>query len=62
MVFPSIRPPDISHIDQLTVIFRYVMQDGSAVERFLQYVVIEHHDGEYLFGKLQEVVTGSQWD
>ena len=54
--------PDVSHIDQLTVIFRYVMQDGSAVERFLQYVVIEHHDGEYLFGKLQEVLEANGID
>ena len=34
--------PDISHVDQLTIIVRYVMEDGP-VERFLTFMPFESH-------------------
>lgn len=41
--------PDISHIDQLTTIVKYVrMSDGKVVERFLTFIPIESHTGEAL--------------
>lgn len=30
--------PDISHTDQLTVVIRYVLENGEPVERFLQFI------------------------
>ncbi|XP_048512595.1 zinc finger MYM-type protein 1-like [Athalia rosae] len=39
--------PDLSHVDQLTVIVRYV-NDGIPVERFLQFLPIKEHKAEYL--------------
>lgn len=41
--------PDISHIDQLTVVLRYVgVSDGEVVERFLAFIPIASHTGEAL--------------
>ncbi|XP_065672003.1 zinc finger MYM-type protein 1-like [Hydra vulgaris] len=40
---------DISHVDQLTLVIRYVLKNRNLVERFLQFIPIEHHDGEYVF-------------
>lgn len=41
--------PDMSHIDQLTTVVRYVrMSDGKVVERFLTFIPIESHTGEAL--------------
>jgi len=49
--------PDISHTDQLTLIFRYVQCDGP-VERFVKFIPIHGHTGESLartlFSFLQE--------
>ncbi|XP_046737114.1 zinc finger MYM-type protein 1-like [Diprion similis] len=39
--------PDLSHIDQLTFIVRYV-KDGVPVERFIQFLPIKEHKAEYL--------------
>ncbi|XP_042228056.1 zinc finger MYM-type protein 1-like [Homarus americanus] len=44
--------PDISHTDELAVILRYVLSDGMVVERFVQFIPIERHDGKYLFDTL----------
>ena len=41
--------PDIAHIDQLTIVLRYCLSNGSVFERFLGFIPIEHHDGHYLF-------------
>ncbi|XP_063918635.1 zinc finger MYM-type protein 1-like [Zophobas morio] len=38
--------PDISHVDQLTFIVRYVKNDGSAVERFLTFIENPGHKAE----------------
>ena len=41
--------PDTSHIDQLTIVVRYVrMSDGDVVERFLTFIPIESHTEEAL--------------
>lgn len=39
--------PDLTKIDQLSFTTRYVLHDGS-VERFLIFIPIKHHTGEYL--------------
>jgi len=39
--------PDINHKDQLTFILRYV-KEGRAIERFLEFIPITCHEGEYL--------------
>lgn len=38
--FPRIidSTPGISHTDQLTVVIRYVLENGEPVERFLQFI------------------------
>lgn len=40
--------PDISHVDQLSFIIRYVKEDGVPVERFLQFVENPGHKAENL--------------
>jgi len=40
--------PDLSHIDQMTFIIRYVNED-TPVERFLEFIPIDEHGSEYLF-------------
>ncbi|XP_065672158.1 uncharacterized protein LOC136089982 [Hydra vulgaris] len=37
--------PDISHIDQLSVVLRYVA-DGEPIERFLTFLELQNHTGE----------------
>nr|XP_023014929.1 zinc finger MYM-type protein 1-like [Leptinotarsa decemlineata] len=39
--------PDISHVDQLTFVVRY-MKDCSPIEQFLDFIPIERHGAEYL--------------
>lgn len=39
--------PDLSHVDQLTFIIRYV-KDHEPIERFLKFIPIEEHKSEYL--------------
>lgn len=43
--------PDLSHVDQLTVIVRYLLQ-GKAVERFMTFLQIESHKAESLASNL----------
>ncbi|XP_033223026.1 zinc finger MYM-type protein 1-like [Belonocnema kinseyi] len=38
--------PDISHIDQLTIVLRYVSSNGEVEERFLTFIPIVSHKGE----------------
>ena len=41
--------PDLCHVDQLSIIVRYVsMETNEVVERFLCFLPIERHTGEYL--------------
>lgn len=48
--------PDISHIDQLTVIMRYVSPEGAIEERFLEFLPIISHTGESLFHAVTAVL------
>jgi hypothetical protein len=45
--------PDVSHIDQLTCIFRYVLPSGP-VERFVNYLDMKGHSGEQLAQSLMD--------
>lgn len=40
--------PDLSHVDQLTFIFRFVSKQGNIVERFLAFEPIHSHTGQSL--------------
>jgi hypothetical protein len=40
--------PDISHIDQLTFVVRYLTSYGTPIERFLCFIPITDHHGEQL--------------
>lgn len=40
--------PDVSHVDQLTFILRYVKTDEEIVEQYFGFVPIESHKAEYL--------------
>ena len=33
----------------LTLVIRYVLENGNVVEQFLQFLPIEYHNGKYLF-------------
>ena len=41
--------PDIAHVDQLSIVIRYLRIDGQPVERFLVFTDIEKHEGKYVF-------------
>lgn len=41
--------PDVAHMDQLSMIIRYANECGNPIERFLSFIVIEKHDGQYLY-------------
>lgn len=43
--------PDVTHVDQLTLIMRYVSPDGKVEERFLKFLTITSHTGESLCSK-----------
>lgn len=43
----TVRTPDLSHVDQLTFVIRYV-KDRIPVERFLKFIPIKGHKSEYL--------------
>lgn len=40
--------PDVSHVDQLTFVLRYVKSDGQIVERFFCFLPIKSHKAEFL--------------
>ena len=45
--------PDVAHIDQLSIVIRYVRIDGQPAELFLVFIDIENHEGKYLFETLK---------
>lgn len=49
--------PDISHIDQLSFILRYVLPSGAAVERFLKLIDNPGHKGEDMFDAVLETLA-----
>lgn len=48
--------PDISHLDQLTFVVRYVSEEGGTEERFLKFLPIRSHT-ESLFNSVISVLT-----
>lgn len=48
--------PDITHIDQLAIVLRYVSCDGQPVERFLKFQDIYGHTAEYLTTTIVEII------
>lgn len=38
--------PDISHMDQLTFVFRYVTENGDPVSRFIKFIKLDGHTAE----------------
>jgi len=54
--------PDLSHIDQLAVIIRYVRNDGNPIERFMTYINIHKHDGKYLYETLKSFLADNGID
>ena len=49
--------PDISHVDQLSFILRYVLPSGVAVERFLKLMDNTGHKGEDMFNAVLETLA-----
>lgn len=46
----------------MTIIIRYTTDEGKVVERFLGFVPIEHHDGQYLFDLLHKILNDNNID
>lgn len=40
--------PDLSHIDQITITFRFVNEKGNVIEQFVDFELISCHIGESL--------------
>ncbi|XP_065645747.1 zinc finger MYM-type protein 1-like [Hydra vulgaris] len=56
--------PDISHVDQLSVIFRYCL-NGNVYERFFCFLQIKSHDGKSLITDILDLLeryTGQAYD
>lgn len=49
--------PDMSHVDQLTFVFRFVSEEGKVVERFIGFEPIHSHTGSSLAGCVMKMVS-----
>ena len=50
--------PDVTHVDQLTFIIRYVQDDGAIVKRFLKFIDSnEQHDAESITNHILRTLT-----
>ena len=49
--------PDMSHVDQLTFVFRFVSEKGGVVERFIAFEPIHSHTGSSLAECVQKMVS-----
>ncbi|KAK9702581.1 protein of unknown function (DUF4371) [Popillia japonica] len=49
--------PDISHVDQLTIVIRYVLPHGSTVERFLNFISNISHKSEQVTNAVTSTLT-----
>ena len=50
--------PDISHVDQLSIILRYVSPaDGKPVERFIAFLILESHTGEQMANQVLQYLS-----
>lgn len=54
--------PDVTHIDQLTFIFRYVLDDGTPVERFLCFIPNPGHKGIELSKCVLDILEACEID
>lgn len=54
--------PDISHVDQLSIIIRYVPENGLPVERFLCFLPNVGHKSEELFHAVMDVLKKYEID
>ena len=53
--------PDLSHVDQLTLIVRYVLKSGP-VERFIKFLDMEGHSAVQMFDSLMKFTTENDID
>ena len=51
--------PDLSHIDQLTFVFRFVSEEGKTTERFIGFEPIKSYTGESLAGTVLAMLDSS---
>ncbi|KAG6937963.1 zinc finger MYM-type containing 1 [Chelydra serpentina] len=49
--------PDVSYVDQLTLILRYVTGNGEVVEQFLGFVLLKSHTSECLETTVLEIIA-----
>ncbi|XP_067127187.1 zinc finger MYM-type protein 1-like [Centruroides vittatus] len=49
--------PDITHVDQLTFILRYLLEDGTPIEKFFGFIPIYSHSGESLENELLQNIA-----
>jgi hypothetical protein len=48
--------PDVTRINQLAIVLRYVKSDGRAIERFIKFLDIYSHTAEYLTSTVIETI------
>lgn len=49
--------PDLSQVDQLTFVIRYVTADSQPVERFFGFIPIKSHTAEYFKDTVLKVLS-----
>ena len=49
--------PDISHVDQLTFILRYVGSHGRPIERYIKFVEVYSHKAQNLTNVVKDFIT-----
>lgn len=54
--------PDISHVDQLSFVFHYILNSGKPVERFLQFLPNTDHNAEDLANSVFHILTTNNID
>lgn len=52
--------PDVSHVDQLTLILRYTSTDGRPVERFVRFIELHGHGAKNLTSVIMKYRTGHE--
>ncbi|XP_004212256.1 uncharacterized protein LOC101237168 [Hydra vulgaris] len=53
--------PDISHVDRLSCVFRYVLNDGP-IKKFVQFLSMKRHGAEDLFNSLYSFLEEAKLD
>ncbi|CAM5161614.1 unnamed protein product [Natator depressus] len=49
--------PDVNHVDELTLILKYMTNNGDVVERFLCFVPLKSHTSECLETTVLEIIA-----